>query len=166
MLTLAARGDITVLCPVHSNPQVGDVVRAKLSDHPAIVLTGALPYRETVAAMATAKLILTDSGGIQEEAPALGTPTLVLRDVTERPEGLATGNLALVGTDPGRIVVTASRLLDDPAAHAEMATPAFPFGRGDAAIKILDAIEHYFSAPPADVVPLRSEPVWIKDGAR
>ena len=165
-LRLAARGDLTILCPVHSNPQVGDVVRAKLSDHPAIVLTGALPYRETVAAMATARIILTDSGGIQEEAPALGTPTLVLRDVTERPEGLATGNLVLVGTDPDRIVATASRLLDDPAAHAAMAMPAFPFGKGDAAIKILDAIEQYFSSDPVDVVPLRSEPLWIKDGAR
>jgi UDP-N-acetylglucosamine 2-epimerase (non-hydrolysing) len=166
VLTLAARGDVTILCPVHSNPQVADVVRAKLADHPAIVLTGALPYRETVAAMATARLILTDSGGIQEEAPALGTPTLVLRHVTERPEGLASGNLALVGTDPHRIVATATRLLDDPAAHAAMATPSFPFGTGDAAIKILDAIEQYFSSAPADVVPLRSEPLWIKDGAR
>jgi len=165
-LQLAARGDVTLLCPVHSNPQVSDVVRAKLSDHPSILLTGALPYRETVAAMATARLILTDSGGIQEEAPALGTPTLVLRDVTERPEGLATGNLVLVGTDPERIVATAARLLDDPAAHASMARPAFPFGRGDAAIKILDAIEQYFSSAPPDVRPLRSEPLWIKDGAR
>jgi len=165
-LRLAARGDVTILCPVHSNPQVADVVRAKLSDYPAILLTGALPYRETVAAMATARLILTDSGGIQEEAPVLGAPTLVLRDVTERPEGIATGNLALVGTDPDRIVATATRLLDDPAAHAAMARPAFPFGQGDAAIKILDAIEQYFSSGPLDVVPLRSEPLWIKDGAR
>lgn len=165
-LALAARGDVTLLCPVHSNPQVGDVIRVKLSDHPAIVLTGALPYRETVAIMATARLILTDSGGIQEEAPELGTPTLELRDVTERPEGLATGNPALVGTDPDRIVTTAVRLLDDPVAHAAMARPAFPFGTGDAAIKILDAIEQYFSSAPSDVVPLRSEPLWIKDGAR
>ena len=113
-LRLAARGDTLLLCPVHSNPAVGEVIRARLSAHPAIVLTGPLPYRETVAAMATAHLILTDSGGIQEEAPALGTPTLVLRDVTERPEALATGNLALVGTDPDRIVAAAARLLDDP----------------------------------------------------
>jgi len=113
-LRLAARGDVIILCPVHSNPAVADMVRAKLSRHPAITLPGALPYRETVAAMATARLILTDSGGIQEEAPALGTPTLVLREVTERPEGLASGNLALVGTDADRIVATAERLLDDP----------------------------------------------------
>ncbi len=165
-LRLAARGDVTILCPVHSNPRVGDVVRARLSDHPAIALTGALAYRETVAAMATARLILTDSGGIQEEAPALGTPTLVLRDVTERPEALATGNLALVGTDTDRIVAAATRLLDDPIAHAAMASPAFPFGTGDAAIKILDAIEQYFSSGLDDVRPLRSEALWIKDGAR
>lgn len=130
------------------------------------MLTGALPYRETVAAMANARIILTDSGGIQEEAPALGTPTLVLRDVTERPEALATGNLALVGTDLNRIVGTAAPLLDDPTAHAAMARPAFPFGKGDAAVKILDVIKQYFSSTPADVVPLRSEPLWIKDGAR
>jgi UDP-N-acetylglucosamine 2-epimerase (non-hydrolysing) len=165
-LRLAARGDTLLLCPVHSNPAVGEVIRARLSAHPAIVLTGPLPYRETVAAMATAHLILTDSGGIQEEAPALGTPTLVLRAVTERPEALATGNLALVGTDPDRIVAAAARLLDDPAAHAAMARPAFPFGRGDAATKILDAIEQYFSWGAPDVRPLCSEPLWIKDGAR
>ena len=165
-LRLASRGDVAILCPVHSNPIVADVVRARLSHHPAILLTGALPYRETVAAMATSRLILTDSGGIQEEAPALGTPTLVLRDVTERPEGVASGTLLLVGTDADRIVAAATRLLDDPAAHAAMARPAFPFGRGDAAIKILDGIEQYFSSAPPDVRPLRSEPLWIKDGAR
>jgi len=90
----------------------------------------------------------------------------VLRDVTERPEGVASGNLLLVGTDADRIVAAATRLLDDPAAHAAMARPAFPFGRGDAAIKILDGIEQYFSSAPPDVRPLRSEPLWIKDGAR
>jgi UDP-N-acetylglucosamine 2-epimerase (non-hydrolysing) len=146
-LRLAERTDVRILCPVHSNPAVRDIVRARLSDHPRITLTGALSYRDAVAAMRAARLILTDSGGIQEEAPTLGTPTLVLREVTERPEGLATGNLALVGTDPVRIVAAASRLLDDPAAHAGMARPAFPFGDGRAAMKILDGIEQFFSSP-------------------
>jgi UDP-N-acetylglucosamine 2-epimerase (non-hydrolysing) len=142
-LRLAARGGVIILCPVHPNPAVGG---------------------DTVAAMAAARLILTDSGGIQEEAPALGIPTLVLRDVTERPEALTTGNLVLVGTDTDAIVATASRLLDDPAAHAAMARPAFPFGHGDAAEKILDGVEQYFSSDPAREHPLPFTPVWTKDG--
>jgi len=116
--------------------------------------------------MAGARLILTDSGGIQEEAPALGIPVLVLRTVTERPEGIASGNVRLVGTDPDRIVAEASRLLDDDAAHAAMARPAFPFGRGDAAMKILDAIEQYFSSASPDDHPLPFGRAGIMDGAR
>ena len=163
---LAARGHVVILCPVHPNPAVGETVRRLLGDHPAIKLTGALRYRDAVAAMARARLILTDSGGIQEEAPALGTPVLVLREVTERPEGIASGNLLLAGTDPDRIVTTANRLLDDPAFHAAMARPAFPFGRGDASVKILDAIEQYFSSAPSDDHPLPFARAWIMDGAR
>lgn len=163
---LADRGDVHVLCPVHPNPAVGDAVRARLADHSAITLTGALPYRATVAAMATSRLILTDSGGIQEEATALGIPTLVLRDVTERPEGLISGNLALVGTDPDRIVSAATRLLDDDQAHATMSRPSFPYGHGDAAMKILDAIEQYFSSGPLNDRPLPFARAWIMDGAR
>lgn len=163
-LRLADRGDIRLLCPVHPNPAVGSMIRERLGHHPAITLTGALGYRETVEIMASATLILTDSGGIQEEAPALGVPTLVLRDVTERPEALASGNLALVGTDPDRIVAAASRLLDDPMTHAAMARPSFPFGRGDAAEKILDALEQYFSSGPCRDHPLPFTPSWIMDG--
>jgi UDP-N-acetylglucosamine 2-epimerase (non-hydrolysing) len=165
-LRLADRGDIEILCPVHPNPAVAGTVHAMLGGHPAITLTGALPYREAVAAMARARLILTDSGGIQEEAPALGTPVLVLRDLTERPEGIASGNLRLVGTDPDRIVAEAGRLLDDPAAPAAMARAAFPFGAGDAAMKILDAIEQYFSSAAPDDHPLPFGPAGIMDGAR
>jgi UDP-N-acetylglucosamine 2-epimerase (non-hydrolysing) len=165
-LRLADRGDVAIMCPVHPNPAVAGTVHAMLAGHPAITLTGALPYRDTVAAMAGARLILTDSGGIQEEAPALGTPVLVLRDVTERPEGIASGNLRLVGTDPDRIVAEAHRLLDDPAAHAAMAQAAFPFGRGDAAMKILDAIEQYFSSGGPDDHPLPFRRAGIMDGAR
>lgn len=165
-LRLADRGDVDVLCPVHPNPAVGETVRRLLGGHPAIRLTGALRYRDAVMAMARARLILTDSGGIQEEAPALGTPVLVLRDVTERPEGIATGNLLLVGTNTDRIVAEAGRLLDDPALHAAMAQPTFPFGRGDASVKILDAIEQYFSSAPPDDHPLPFARAWIMDSAR
>ncbi len=164
-LRLADRGDIRLLCPVHLNPAVGAIVRARLGQHPAITLTGALGYRETVQIMVSARLILTDSGSIQEEAPALGVPTLVLRDATERPEALASGDLALVSTDPDRIVAAASRLLDDPAAHAEMSCPSFPFGWGDAAEKILDALEQYFSSGSCRDHPLPFTPSWIMDVA-
>lgn len=165
-LRLADRGDVDILCPVHPNPAVGGTVRRLLGDHSAIRLTGALRYRDAVAAMTRAHLILTDSGGIQEEAPALGTPVLVLREVTERPEGIASGNLRLVGTRADRIVAEAHRLLDDPAAHAAMARPSFPFGRGDASVKILDAIEQYFSSGPSNDHPLPFARAWIMDGAR
>lgn len=165
-LRLADRGDVDILCPVHPNPAVGGTVQQMLGQHPAITLTGALRYRDAVAAMAQARLILTDSGGIQEEAPALGTPVLVLREVTERPEGITSGNLRLVGTDTDRIVAEAHRLLDDPVAHATMARPEFPFGKGDASVKILDAIEQYFSSASLDDHPLPFARAGIMDGAR
>ncbi len=165
-LQLADRGDVIILCPVHPNPAVADTVRAQLGHHRAITLTGALRYRETVAAMSAARLILIDSGGIQEEAPALGVPVLVLRDVTERPEGLASGNLLLVGTNTARIVAAASRLLDNPAAYAAMAHHAFPFGKGDAAVKILDSIADYFCSAVANDAPLPFGAVSIMDIAR
>ncbi len=165
VLRLADRGDLRILCPVHGNPAAGDTVRAALGGHPAITLTGGLSYRALVAAMAGARLILTDSGGLQEEAPALGIPTLVLRDVTERQEGVASGNLALVGTDPDRIVTAAARLLDDPAAHAAMATPAYPFGDGTAATRILDQVERYFRATRSGGDPLPFGARGTMDGA-
>jgi len=165
-LQLADRGDVDILCPVHPNPAVGAMVRTMLGHHPAITLIGALGYRDAVAAMARARLILTDSGGIQEEAPALGTPVLVLREVTERPEGIASGNLRLVGTDTDRIVAEACRLLDDPVAYAAMARPTFPFGQGDASVKILDVIEQYFSSDPPGDHPLPFARARIMDGAR
>ncbi|HEY0269452.1 MAG TPA: UDP-N-acetylglucosamine 2-epimerase (non-hydrolyzing) [Sphingomonas sp.] len=166
VLRIAAREDVMILCPVHANPAIGETVRARLGGHPRITLTGALSYRDAVAAMASARLILTDSGGIQEEAPALGTPALVLREVTERPEGLASGNLALVGTDPDRVAAAAIRLLDDPRAHARMARPAFPFGDGRAAEKILDGIEQYFSSVRLPSPSLRFAPISIMDAGR
>ncbi len=98
--------------------------------------------------MKRAALVLTDSGGIQEEAPGLGIPTLVLRQVTERPEGVEAGTLKLVGTDTACIVETAARLLDDPAAHAAMAKASNPFGDGHAATRIAAALVEYHRTHP------------------
>lgn len=144
LLRLAARGDVVIRLPVHPNPAIRCPVLGRLGGVPGIELIDPLGYPEMVAAMASATLILSDSGGLQEEAPALGVPLLVLRDNSERPEAFATGNLALVGSDADRIVAAATRLLDDPAAHAAMAHPAFPYGDGTASEKILDAIEQHF----------------------
>ena len=110
---------------------------------PNLILLPPLDYLPMVHLMKCAALVLTDSGGIQEEAPGLGVPTLVLREVTERPEGVEAGVLKLVGTDPDRIVREARRLLDDPAAHAAMARAVNPFGDGHAADHIVQALVDY-----------------------
>jgi UDP-N-acetylglucosamine 2-epimerase (non-hydrolysing) len=165
VLCLADRGDVRILCPVHRNTAIAAPLTDHLAGHPAIRLVTSLSYRAMVATMGASRLILTDSGGIQEEAPALGVPALVLRDVTERQEGVDSGNLRLVGTDPAHIIAAATRLLDDAGAHAAMARPAFPFGHGGAAIKIVDRIEQYFSAGGFREHPLPLSPVWSRDGA-
>ncbi|TVV69726.1 non-hydrolyzing UDP-N-acetylglucosamine 2-epimerase [Sphingomonas solaris] len=141
IVRLTARGDIAVALPVHPNPAVQAQVVAALGDVSHVSLLAALDYPAMVRMMTQAHLILSDSGGVQEEAPALGVPLLVLRENSERPEAVAAGNASIVGTDPDRILAAATRLLDDPAAHAAMARPAFPFGRGDAADTIVDLIE-------------------------
>jgi UDP-N-acetylglucosamine 2-epimerase (non-hydrolysing) len=109
---------------------------AVLGDHPLILRTPPLVYPQFVRALARCDLVLTDSGGVQEEAPALGKPVLVMRDTTERPEGVAAGTARLVGTDRDRIVAEVSRLLDDAAAYAAMARVHSPFGDGRAAGRI------------------------------
>lgn len=162
---LVAREDVAILCPVHTNPAVAATVRAMLGGEPRVALVPPLSYRETVQAMLSARLILTDSGGIQEEAATLGVPTLVLRSVTERPEGLEAGALRLVGTDPDRIVAEAARLLDDDAAHAAMARASHVYGDGRAAERILDHVDQYFSTDARDDLPLPSSPVWRRNTA-
>lgn len=137
---LAERGDVVVALPVHPNPRVSVPVRAALGDHPAICLLDPLDYAEFVAMLGRAEIVLTDSGGVQEEAPALGKPVLVLRDTTERPEGVAAGCARLIGLDSGRIVAEATRLLDDPAAYRAMSKVANPYGDGTASRQIADAI--------------------------
>ena len=125
---------------LHPNPLAREPIEAALADLEHVRLLEPQGYEEMVALMDSSWLILTDSGGLQEEAPALGKPVLVLRDVTERPEAMATGNLELVGTDPDRIFAAVAGLFSDPERHARMARPAFPFGDGHAAERIAEAI--------------------------
>ncbi len=138
--SIAARGDVEIVYPVHLNPNVQEPVKRLLGNIPNITLLPSLEYLPLVHLMKNATLILTDSGGIQEEAPAFGVPVLVLRDVTERPEGVQAGTLKLVGTDEKKIVTEANYLLNDPIAHAAMAQAVNPFGNGDAAEKIVDVL--------------------------
>ncbi len=137
---LAARGDCEIIYPVHLNPNVQEPVYRLLKDVPHIHLLPPLDYLPLIHLMKRAYLILTDSGGIQEEAPAFGIPVLVLREVTERPEGVAAGTLKLVGTGARSIVREANRLLDDSSAYAEMARAANPYGDGQSASRIVDAL--------------------------
>jgi UDP-N-acetylglucosamine 2-epimerase (non-hydrolysing) len=134
------RDEIVLVYPVHRNPNVRQVVNAELAGIDNVVLTDPLEYLPLVHLMKQSYLVLTDSGGLQEEAPSLGKPVLVLREVTERQEGVEAGTLKLVGTDAEAIVREASRLLDDPAAYQAMATRANPYGDGTAAVKIVARI--------------------------
>ena len=131
---------VTIIYPVHLNPNFQKTVYESLSEIPYIKLMAPLDYLDLVHLMKHAALILTDSGGIQEDAPSLGIPTLVLRERTERQEGVATGTLKLVGTDPETILQEARRLLDDPDVHAAMAGAVNPYGDGHAARQIVRAL--------------------------
>lgn len=137
---LASRGDVEIVYPVHLNPNVQEPVHRLLVNTPHLTLLPPLDYLPLVHLMKTASLVLTDSGGIQEEAPAFGIPVLVLREVTERPEGVEAGTLKLVGTDTGRITSQASLLLDNPAEYTKMARAVNPFGDGHAAERIVQAL--------------------------
>lgn len=137
---LAARKDVEIIYPVHLNPNVQEPVNRILKNVSHITLLPPLDYLPLVHLMKHATLILTDSGGIQEEAPAFGIPTLVLRDVTERPEGVEAGTLKLVGTETNLIVRETKRLLEDESAYAEMTKAVNPYGDGHAAEKIIEAL--------------------------
>jgi len=139
---LAARypANLAILYPVHLNPHVQQTAHRILDGQANITLTGPQDYLPMSNLIQRASLVLTDSGGIQEEATSLGKPTLVLRDVTERPEGVEAGVLKLVGTDRARILSEAAHLLDDPAAYQAMANAANPFGDGHAAERIVQAL--------------------------
>lgn len=129
-------GDTVFVYPVHRNPAVQQPVHELLADRPNVVLTAPLDYLPFVDLMRRAYLILTDSGGVQEEAPSLGVPVLVMRETTERPEAIAAGTAALVGTRREAIVAAASQLLTDVDAHARMRAAQNPFGDGAAAPRI------------------------------
>ena len=131
---------IRIVYPVHLNPNVQKPVHRILGDIPNIILLEPLDYLPMVHLMKHASLVLTDSGGLQEEAPALGKPVLVMREVTERPEGVQAGTVRLVGTDTDVIVTQACHLLDDPQAYAAMAQAINPYGDGNAAKRIVNAI--------------------------
>lgn len=141
---LAERKDVEIVYLVHPNPKIRQEAEKVLKGTERVHLLDALGTRETHNLMARSKLILTDSGGIQEEAPYLGKPVLVLRDVTERPEAVEAGVVRLVGTDTQRIITEAARLLDDQKAYAEMAKGGSPYGDGRASGRILDAILTHF----------------------
>ena len=137
--------NLKFLYPVHPNPNVRGVAEKMLSGHPQIELSPPLDYPELVGAMQQAKIILTDSGGIQEEAPALGKPVLVLREATERPEAVAMGVAKIVGPIRQAIVDETEKLLSDPAHYARMAQGGSPYGDGLAAARIRNAIYQYFN---------------------
>jgi UDP-N-acetylglucosamine 2-epimerase (non-hydrolysing) len=134
---LGRRGDVQIVYPVHLNPTVQATATALLGESPAVHLLPPLDYLPFVHLMRRAHLIITDSGGIQEEAPTFGKPVLVTRDATERPEAIAAGTARLVGTSEQALVDAASELLDDAAAHAAMARARNPFGDGRAATRIV-----------------------------
>lgn len=133
--------DVLIVFPVHLSPAVRDVVLPRLSQNDRIILLDPMDYFETVFFMKAAYLILTDSGGIQEEAPALGKPVLVLRDETERPEGIDAGTVRLVGSDKTNIVQIVSDLLFDRAVYRKMAESINPYGDGHACERIMQALE-------------------------
>ena len=146
LLALAKkRSDILIVYPVHPNPHVRKVVFSRLGNVSGVRLIEALPYETFAAAMQRAYLILTDSGGIQEAVSFLGKPTLVMREFTERGEGLLAGTTRLVGTDAQKIVEETERLLDDPAHYERMARPHASFGDGFAAQKIALEARKYIS---------------------
>ena len=135
--------DANVVYPMHKNPAVREIVRRELGDNARVELIEPLDYLPFVRAMERAHLILTDSGGVQEEAPALGIPVLVLRRTTERPEGVSAGTANLIGTERADIVEAASQLLDDQTAYAAMSRAANPYGDGKAGERIAGALLHW-----------------------
>lgn len=154
--TIAERHpEVQVVYPVHLNPNVQQPVRAVLSGVPNVHLVAPQEYLAFVHLMSRAHLIVTDSGGIQEEAPALGKPVLVTRDTTERPEAIAAGTARLVGTDRDTIVAAIEQLLSDPAEYARMARAHNPYGDGRASPRIVDALATWAASGARPALPRR-----------
>ena len=141
---LAQFPDTALLLPLHRNPTVREPLKAALDSHPRAFLVEPLDYAQLVGAMKRSHLLLTDSGGLQEEAPGLGKPVLVLRETTERPEAITAGTAKLVGTNPTTVVEAASKLLGDELAYAAMAKAVNPFGDGHAAERIAEIVTTHF----------------------
>lgn len=149
--------DVEVIFPVHKNPRVRSAVAEVLAEVPRVHLVEPLDYLPLVNLMRRAYLVLTDSGGMQEEAPSLGKPVLVLRDTTERPEAVEAGTVRLVGTDRARIVAEARRLLDSREDYLEMANAVNPYGDGRAAARTVEALLYHFgrsARKPEDFAPI------------
>jgi UDP-N-acetylglucosamine 2-epimerase (non-hydrolysing) len=144
---LARRGDVQIAFPVHRNPRVLDPVNRILGGLPGVFLMDPLDYVPFVDLMRRAYLLITDSGGIQEEAPSLGKPVLVMREKTERPEAVAAGTVILVGTDEDRIVAEAERLLTDEAEYGRMCRVHNPYGDGNASARIVAALASFLGGP-------------------
>jgi UDP-N-acetylglucosamine 2-epimerase (non-hydrolysing) len=143
--------DLRIVFPIHRNPAVRDAILPAIGHLPNVTVTEPLPYGGFARLMNRATVILTDSGGVQEEGPSLGKPVLVMRDTTERPEAVLAGTVRLVGTDPDLIVDSVGRLLTDPAAYTAMANAVNPYGDGRAAERAVAALAHYFGlGPPPD----------------
>ncbi|MBW4579292.1 MAG: UDP-N-acetylglucosamine 2-epimerase (non-hydrolyzing) [Tildeniella nuda ZEHNDER 1965/U140] len=136
--------DTALLLPLHRNPTVRKPLQMLLGNHPRVFLTEPLDYAELVGAIQRCYLLLTDSGGLQEEAPSLGKPVLVLRETTERPEAITAGTAKLIGTNPEQIAAAAGKLLSDRDAYEAMAMAVNPFGDGHAAARILQIVKDYF----------------------
>ena len=140
LLILSQRDDVHIIYPVHPNPNVKEPVYKALDNKANISLIEPLDYLPFVYLMKKSHIILTDSGGVQEEAPALGKPVLVMRDTTERPEGIESGNAFLVGTDRDTILREATKLLDDSSAYEKMSKANNPYGDGNASAQIADIV--------------------------
>ena len=135
--------DTALLLPLHRNPTVREPLQARLGDHPRVFLTEPLDYAQLVGAMQRSYLLLTDSGGLQEEAPGLGKPVLVLRDTTERPEAIAAGTARLIGTAVDSITQNATALLSDFVTYEAMAKAVNPFGDGQASDRIVQIVKNF-----------------------
>ncbi|MFJ4759337.1 non-hydrolyzing UDP-N-acetylglucosamine 2-epimerase [Kocuria marina] len=139
-----AEPELTIVLPAHRNPVVREAVLPAIEGKPNVVVTEPLAYGEFTRMLSVAHVVLTDSGGVQEEAPSLGKPVLVMRENTERPEAVTAGTVKLIGTDEERIVTEVDRLLNDADAYQAMANAVNPYGDGKAAERSLAAIEQMF----------------------
>lgn len=136
--------DTALVLPLHRNPTVRDPLTQLLGNHPRVFLTEPLDYTDLVGAIQRCYLLMTDSGGLQEEAPSLGKPVLVLRDTTERPEAVQAGTAKLIGTNQARIAEAATALLTNSVLYNQMATAVNPFGDGRASQRIVEIVQAYF----------------------